>query len=81
MNTSPRRASTAAAISRSVKRAPWARRSRLTIPTIGTSRADAIVMAVVKPTRRPVKRPGPMSTATAPTFAKVTSAWMHSERI
>ena len=44
---------------RSVCRSGYATRSRLGTPTTGMRSACAITLAVVTPTRRPVKRPGP----------------------
>ena len=66
MNSSPRRASMAATTSRGLHRTGNATRSRLVTPTIGTRRAWAIALAAAMPTRRPVNRPGPTSTATQP---------------
>ena len=41
----------------------------------GTRRAWAMALAVAMPTRMPVNRPGPTSTAMAPISPSVTSAW------
>src|SRR4051794_21189968 len=51
-----------------------AMRSRLRMPIIGTRRAWAKALAVAMPTRMPVNRPGPMSTAMQPISLSATSA-------
>ena len=43
------------------------------MPIIGTRSAWAMALAVARPTRRPVNRPGPMSTAT--TLISLSSIW------
>ena len=63
--TPPRRASSAATISRSTWRSGYATRSRLDTSMTGTRSACAMTVAVVTPTRRPVNSPGPMPTAIA----------------
>ena len=50
-------------------------------PTIGTRRADAIAFAVATPTRRPVNRPGPRSTAMAPISDSSIRAFAHRNSI
>src|SRR5215213_6505505 len=59
-------------------RVAWRRgkasRSRLAIPIMGTRRAWAMALAVVMPTRRPVKRPGPTSTPTTEISSRSMSA-------
>ena len=65
---------------RFVNRAGKASRSRLDTPIIGTRRAWAIALAVAMPTRRPVNRPGPRSTATHADLATAsTRAWRADE--
>src|SRR4051812_6017718 len=62
---------------RSECRNGYATRSRLGTPTTGMCNACAMTLAVVTPTRSPVKRPGPVPTAMA---ARWSSETAHSTR-
>ena len=79
--TSPRRASMTHAITSSVSPIAVAKISRLVAPMIGTSSTWAIAFADAIPTRIPVNKPGPMSTATAPTSPNETPACLRTKSI
>ena len=49
------------------------------MPIIGTRRAWAMALAAAMPTRRPVNRPGPMSTATTEISLSSTRAWRRTK--
>ncbi len=71
-----------ATIGRDVWRTGNASRSSELIPIIGTRRAWAMTLAAARPTRIPVNRPGPMSTATAPISSRLDlSAWRQTNSI
>ena len=77
-NTSPRRASTQASTRprQPAAAAPAVRMSRLVAPTIPMPSDWASPLAAATPTRRPVKSPGPMSTATTPRSPGTRSSWV-----
>src|ERR687892_2447435 len=62
-------------MSRGLQRAGKASRSRLDTPIMGMRRAWAIALPAAMPTRKPVKSPGPTSTATQPMSCRSTRAW------
>ena len=71
----------AATISRLLKRAGKASRSRLGTPIMGTRKACAMALAVAMPTRSPVKSPGPRSTATTEISRSSTRACWQANSI
>src|SRR3546814_613180 len=68
-----------ATISREVWRRGQARRSRLGMPIMGTRRAWAMAFAAAMPTRSPVNKPGPMSTATTEISSSSMRAWRRTK--